>query len=300
MSGHKNATALAGSRGIQDGAFGKHSQHTIAEAMAAEGYGILDVIHDGQIHRFTHPDDKPGSHNCWYVSYRTAGAYGSWKLDTSHTWRNGKTADNKRLLKQIREYQRHREADVEIIRCDTAREARQLWNSSSQTIIHQYPLNKGITPFGARQKDSAMLVPMFCQNALWNLQRIYPDGGKFFMKGGRVIGAYMPIGNLSDHVLICEGYATGCSLHEHTGAPVAVAFHAGNLQSVAISIRKKYPSIKITVAADNDTATPGNPGLTKGRAAAAAVDGDIIYPDFSDEDFTGTDYNDYLTQGGEL
>lgn len=166
-------------------------------------------------------------------------------------------------------------------------------------INHPYVLKKRITPYGARQKNNLLLVPMYFNGDLVNVQRINPDGGKFFMKGGRVTGCYCPIGAISDRLYITEGYATACSLHEHTGVPVAVAFNAGNLKSVALSIRKKHPGIKITLAADNDVNTEGNPGLTKARAAAVAVGGDVIYPVF-DLGQEGTDYNDWVNAGGEL
>ena len=277
--------------------------HTISAAIAADGYGSHAIVDDGIIHRFTHPDDKPGSNNCWYVSHRTAGAYGSWKLGTSHTWCNGKTADNKQLLKQIRAYQRHRVADMEILRNDAAVEARNLWLSASTEINHPYPVNKRITPYGARQAGNMLLVRMCLNGKIANVQRIFANGKKRFMKNARVTGCYLPLGDLTDHIHVCEGYATGCSLHDQLPT-VCVAFNAGNMKAVALTIRKKYPAAKITIACDNDVETEKktgiNPGMEKGRAAAAAVGGDYIYPDFSDEDFDGTDYNDYLTQGGKL
>ena len=39
-------------------------------------------------------------------------------------------------------------------------------------------------------------------------------------------------------LVICEGFATGASIHEATGHAVAVAFNAGNLQAVAVALRK--------------------------------------------------------------
>jgi putative DNA primase/helicase len=77
-------------------------------------------------------------------------------------------------------------------------------------------------------------------------------------------------------------------------------FNAGNLKPVAKSIKCKNPEIRVTVAADNDTHTEGNPGLTKGRKAAGAVGVDLIYPDFSGLSQTGTDFNDYVVAGGVL
>ena len=71
--------------------------------------------------------------------------------------------------------------------------------------------------------------------------------------------------------------------------PVAVAFDAGNLLPVAQSLRAKFPHIEITLCADNDLNTPGNPGLTKAREAAAAVGALLAVPPYAG------DFNDMYT-----
>jgi putative DNA primase/helicase len=50
------------------------------------------------------------------------------------------------------------------------------------------------------------------------------------------------------------------------------------LSAVAKALRVRYPDLKMVVAADNDTETEGNPGLTKARAAAKAVGGRVVIP----------------------
>jgi len=72
------------------------------------------------------------------------------------------------------------------------------------------------------------------------------------------------------------------------------------LKAAAHTFRQKYPAINITIAADNDHRTPGNPGLTKGEEARALVGGEIIWPDFSEMDRSGTDFNDYVIAGGAI
>ena len=94
-------------------------------------------------------------------------------------------------------------------------------------------------------------------------------------------------------LIVCEGYATGASIHECTGHAVAVTFNAGNLEASAVALRAKYPDLKIIVAADDDHLTDGNPGMTKVKAAALAVGGLVAVPSFpagrGDKD---TDFND--------
>jgi len=68
-----------------------------------------------------------------------------------------------------------------------------------------------------------------------SLQFIGPDGDQRFLTGGRAAGCYFGIGRVKDAAKPCiaEGFATGESVHEATGYPVAVAFNAGNLLATA-------------------------------------------------------------------
>ena len=100
------------------------------------------------------------------------------------------------------------------------------------------------------------------------------------MTGGRIAGSYSPLGQLTDVMLVCEGYATGATLHMATGYSVAVAFNCGNLTAVARALRSKFKTMRILVCADDDSQTPGNPGLTRAREAARSVRGAVIAPRF--------------------
>jgi putative DNA primase/helicase len=92
-------------------------------------------------------------------------------------------------------------------------------------------------------------------------KRYYPRG--LTKKGGYfVIYGYQTIANIYDPILLCEGYATACSLHEATGFTTYLSFDAGNLINVLKMIRNKYPQKKILICADDDHATKGNPGIT--------------------------------------
>jgi putative DNA primase/helicase len=54
---------------------------------------------------------------------------------------------------------------------------------------------------------------------------------------------------------------------------------------VARALRVKFPKARITIAADNDTHTAGNPGLTRAREAAKAVGGFVVIPPEPFNDF---------------
>src|SRR6185312_9474317 len=102
-------------------------------------------------------------------------------------------------------------------------------------------------------------------------RRFDGERDKSFLAGGRVSGCFYTIADQPDRPLvICEGYATGASIHEATGFAVVAAISAGNLKTVSSALRSKWPSREIIIAADNDQWTPKNPGLSKGAEAARA------------------------------
>ncbi len=76
---------------------------------------------------------------------------------------------------------------------------------------------------------------------------------------------------MGERILVCEGYATGASLHAATGHYVAAAMNAGNLKPVALALRSKYPAAHISIMADNDSHLDPNIGLVKAHEAAAAI-----------------------------
>jgi putative DNA primase/helicase len=147
---------------------------------------------------------------------------------------------------------------------------------------HAYTTTKGVQCHGLKvDAAGALIVPMRdTMGNLHSLQTITPDGDKRFMSGGRVKGCYHAIGKPAGLLIVCEGYATGASIHESTGHAVAVAFNAGNLEAVAVALHSKYPALKIIMAADDDYLTTGNPGMTKAKAAAQAVGGLVAVPIF--------------------
>lgn len=92
-------------------------------------------------------------------------------------------------------------------------------------------------------------------------------------------------------LLICEGFATGATLHEESGYPVLCAMTSGNLKAVAMAAKAKCPDAELVICADNDRFTAGNPGLTKAKEAAKAVGAKVTFPRFP-EGGAGTDFND--------
>ena len=94
------------------------------------------------------------------------------------------------------------------------------------------------------------------------------------------MGCYYLIGTIDDILCVCEGFATGASVHEVTGHAVAVAFNAGNLKPVAEAMRGLHTTLDIVIVADNDVRPDGgeNTGIVKAMEAAAAVGAKLAVP----------------------
>lgn len=189
-----------------------------------------------------------------------------------------------------------REAEEAAKHQAAAAEAARRWQDAQPSTGHPYLSAKGVQAHGVRSDGAGgLLVPMRdTAGNLHSLQTIGVDGFKSFLTGGRVTGCYHAIGKPKGSTLIvCEGYATGASIHEATGQAVAVAFTSGNLEAVALALRAKFPALKITTAADDDHQTGGNPGITKATEAAQAVGGCVAVPVFPPgRPDKATDFND--------
>jgi putative DNA primase/helicase len=179
---------------------------------------------------------------------------------------------------------------------------RGLQEAESADPGHPYLQAKQVRPHGLKQsEDGFLLVPMYCAGLVWNLQTISPEGEKRFLSGGRKSGCYFPIGpKPTTTLLLCEGYATGASLYEATGLPVAVCFDCGNLIHVGRLLRDRLPHTTFIYAADNDHQTEGNPGVAHATKAASATNGWVITPQFTMTALRAglTDWNDYATRYG--
>lgn len=266
-------------------------------------FGQLDLIpRAGAIHRFDVPGDKPGSCNGWYVLYLdgiASGAFGSWKAGTTHTWSSRKPADplEAELVRQRAERARlQREADQARRHKAAAIHARRRWDASQPADPHHpYLTLKRVPAYRLRQRDGVLFVPLYSNGQLANLQRIDADGTKRFLPGGRVKGCYSPIGTLEpgQPLYLCEGWATGATIHAETGAAVACAMNAGNLLAVGRELQRQYPDSTLIVAGDDDRQTAGNPGRTAATQAAAALGCGLIFPPWNGaEPLDLTDFND--------
>lgn len=266
---------------------------SLADAMRGAGLAPakpLDLQDDGKVHRFRVEGDKAGSRNGWYMLHShpiPAGAFGSWKTGATHTWRDGShqplsSAQRAELQRQFEAMQQARAAEQAAVHQAARERAEKLWRLAKPAHNgHPYLARKRVQAIGVRQLREALLIPLRdAAGVLHSLQFIGADGSKRFLTGGRISGCYFAMGRPTDAVLICEGYATAATVFQATGAACAAAFNCGNLLAVAKALRGKFPSLRIVVCADDDSATPGNPGVTKATEAARAVRGFVAVPRF--------------------
>lgn len=226
-----------------------------------------------------------------------------------HNWKSGEQqvffADNIKALTPEQRAARHQaieaariraEAELQTERKQAASKAAAIWKAAKPAPENNpYLTRKGIKASGARLHNDALVIPMRAGGEIHSLQFIGPDGDKRFLTGGRVAGCYFSIGNPKGAAALCiaEGFATGATIHEATGYPVAVAFNAGNLGPVAKGMRERFTELPLILCADDDLATPGNPGMMKATEAARSVGALLAIPAFgADRPNKATDFND--------
>lgn len=248
------------------------------------------------------------------------GVFGDYAANIQGSWqdRQGKkmTADEMKAYqaKVEKAYQESREA-TKRKQARGASNALKIWEAASYTTDHHpYIINKGIQraagaarlyqgPLVIRDIPcvGALIIPGYDDDGnLATLQFIHAGGEKLFLPGCKKGGSFLMIGpepqkspeNPLCVICIAEGFATGASIEEATGYPVAVAFDAGNLAAVARIIKKRHPGARLVICADNDHHEDGKPntGLLAANHAAKATGGLVAVPDLIGGG--KTDFND--------
>ena len=249
-----------------------------------------DIEPDGKLRRFS-SNGKKADDAGWYLLHDDgipAGSFGDWRTGIMQTWRAdiGRTltpAEEAAHRAKVEAMRREREAEEARRKSEAKAKAAAIWQKAEPAPVdHPYLIRKGIKANGAKHYNDALLIPMRADGDIHSLQFIGPDGDKRFLTSGRVKGCYFSIGNPKGAAALCiaEGFATGATIHETTGYPVAVAFNAGNVGAVAKAMRDKFPDLPLILCADDDTQARGNLDLTTATEAARSVGGLLALPDF--------------------
>ncbi len=301
----------------------QHSEASLMDAMRNTGLSPIKPVlnFDGKVCRFDIEGRKRGKKHGWFVGHREGadawGCFGDWSTGFQQSWslRNRQTlnakerADLEARMVEVRaaaDAERQRLADIAKVKAQTN------WSRAHDvSASHRYVQIKGVIPYGAKQLRDMLLIPLRDGGKLVNLQIIGADGGKRFLTGGQVKGASLVLGQIkgADTVLLCEGWATGCTLHQATGLPVVVAFNAHNLVTIAGRLASALPvDVQVLVCGDTDES------LTGQRVASRAAEllqgrGRSMVPVFTQEQTeqyrqqhgkAPSDYNDLHQLAGLL
>jgi putative DNA primase/helicase len=216
-----------------------------------------------------------------------------------------------------KEAQRQYEARQRELAKIAATDATALWESAKEVTgtAHPYLQRKQVEAHGLKigrwplrnrdgevyaHAENVLLVPIKKPSgALTSLQAIFdklPAGyssDKSYYRDGVKSGSFHMIGSTAcGTVAICEGYATGATIHKAMGWAVAVCFDRSNLVTVAEKLRPSLQGVDFVICADNDQFTEGNPGVTDATKAAKAIRARLCVPQFRDTDTEPTDWND--------
>ncbi len=270
--------------------------------LKSQGLDVQKADIDGKIHRASR--GRHHNKSAWYIAWAEP-----FDIAVAGDWRTGEKWEFKgtRTLTRSEKGERQRLIHQAIAAAERERLGRQKsaalravmeLRSGTDATDHPYIVKKSIQAHGAVQLGDDLLIPTTTiSGEVWGLQRIVPGGAKFFLSGQCAKGMMYRIGELKDRLYICEGFATGATIHEATGDCVLCAWSAGNLLPVATAARQRYPHVTIIIAGDNDAKTPGNPGRTHAEEVAKSLSVGLSIPEFSKEPI-GTDFNDLALSEG--
>lgn len=292
------------------------AMNKLMAAMESFGLTPCEIVPDGKIHRFPVGKSKTAG---WYVVFADSegigAAFGDWISGDNQTWSSvnpevaenpeRRAAFNERVKQAKDQAARQRKEDAE----HAARKAAAIWAEARdiEGFGHPYLEKKKITGKGLRLENGTpnLIVPMYAEGQhLVGVQRINPDGEKYFLSGANLKGACNYISGKNDRLYVCEGQATAESVFSATGKTTFTAFNAGNLLPVCEKIRKNTQA-PIVICADEDLwstkadKTPYNAGRKKALEVASRVENvTCLFPVFQDTSTRPTDFNDlYCLEG---
>ena len=280
-------------------------------AANAAGLIIDRLKADGKIHRCptaTHPKRKNGAYKLspaegggWLHDWANGGKPQAWFIEAAGNLTEGEKLELKRKQAKAR---KEAEDARKAAQAAAAEKAQKRWDAARAADGHKYLDDKGIAAHGARIDGATLLIPVRAADGrMMSLQRIFPDGSKFFEQDGAISGGMFVLGEIDPEgdFLIGEGYSTMATCHEATDLPAVVAFNSSNVPKVAKTLRALYPRARICVCADNDHETRDaagkltNPGLRDATTAARLAGAALAVPTVG---LGKSDFNDMAAELG--
>ena len=306
-----------------------HIEDQVLSAMLAAGITPPQegLFIDGELHRYYITGDKPGSKNGAYCIHPEGKSYNGcpngffqdhkagdlikWQYrmdDMEHKIFSGHNSPSNQ--REATKKNALNERAAEESGAQAHKKVQKVYDNALPARPDQpYLVTKKVGVHGdLRQSGGDLLVPLkdIFSGCFITYQRIQPNGYKNFVSPlGSSNVAFIIAGTGNDApVILCEGLATGLSLHEALDCTVICAMSCSNMIKIAPALRTKFRGRKIFVAADNDAATEQktgkNPGIIAAQKAIAAGLNGILCPQFSPENCGElTDWNDYACLHGK-
>ena len=175
---------------------------------------------------------------------------------------------------------------------EQARKGAEALLASSELRPHPYMSDRGLDgqwlvngePIMGRdrsviQPGELLLVPAYKAegdgSTLVNVQKIKANKEKRPLYGGDMAGVYHKLDGHQKLIAITEGYATGVTVNQVTGALTYCAFNTGNLAAVAAWASGQHPGVQVVLFADNDE---HGAGLRYAKDAAAPLGATVALP----------------------
>jgi antirestriction protein ArdC/phage/plasmid primase-like uncharacterized protein len=278
-----------------------------AEVLRSIG-GIIEGEHpimDGKGHRLATEKDKRGEAAIFYRAYLDGVANGYAENNRTKEVRRWKargqvlSADQRSELLAEAKKKRNERDHQELKRFEataTRLSAELLSLSFSGLQKTPYHEAKGIEPLaGAAVRNGDLLVPGYdVKEKLWTIQYIREDGTKRFAKDSRKQGCFHVVDaataavgleklSKSAVIVVAEGYATAATVAKYGKVPAVAAFDSGNLLAVAKALHERWPDKQVMIAGDDDHKLENNPGRRKALEASIAVNGLVVFPNFTVE-----------------
>lgn len=280
----------------------------------SNGYNFEPVF-NGEIHRFQ-PNDRRDK-SAWFVGHIINEGqknelrlliYGDWSKNEKYEWAS-KGRFNSKEDREVKDRELNKlRQKIESKRHEQNKEAKKMANifyesCSDAPKNFQYLEKKQISPYPGVKYDinnQVLVLPLYenLKKEISTYQTISEDGQKFFLKDGKTKGSFFYIEGSKDKILICEGFATGASVHQATGFFTVVAFNAGNIMNVTEKMIQVFGKSNILICADNDAYGIKNTGIETAKEVSAKLGVSYVSPEFKDNSTKPNDFNDlYILEG---
>lgn len=236
---------------------------SLFDAMRVHGLEIESFPAAGKITRFkTTKKEKTG----WVYPFDDGqgASFGDWLTGEKYDWFAGNVETMTEEQKmQFDQYKWEARAKAEKDRNEEHKraivDANRIYNDAITCESHAYLERKGVDVCNGLRVglDGRLIVPVYDKDQnIQSLQFIDNEKGKMFLTGGKMKGGCFVIGELSQgcEAILCEGLATGLTIHKAAKKPVIIAFSASNLSAVYNAFKNQCD---IKVAADNDKSGVG-------------------------------------------